>query len=144
MSEVIAPAANNPAPPHVEIQDAMSKLATPAEFREELQRVQARIERTDCFFSVIIFDVTGAHSAGLSLDVAHTLLNRTRTSDFVGWFDKKHVGVILDGCLICSALSFGNTVCQQISKWRHPPPAGAHSDLPGEVQNEPLAGTWVV
>lgn len=137
MPEAIVPTAAAPVAPHVEIQDAMSMLATPAEFREELQRVQARIERTECFFSVIIFDVTGPHSAGLSLDVAHTLLNRTRTSDFVGWFDRKHVGVILDGCLICSALSFGNSVCQQISKWRHPPRRATIQTFPAKFKTNP-------
>jgi lipopolysaccharide/colanic/teichoic acid biosynthesis glycosyltransferase len=107
--------------PHVEKQDALGLLASPAEFRGELLRSQARIERTDCFFAVVIFEVTGPTSGGLAQDVAHTLLNRTRTSDFVGWFDRKHVGVILDGCLVCSALSFGNSVCRQIAEWRHPP-----------------------
>ena len=137
MAEMIVPTSKTPPSPHVEIQDAMGMLATPAEFREELQRVQARIERTDCFFSVIVFDVTGPHSNGLSLDVAHTLLNRTRTSDFVGWFDRKHVGVILDGCLICSALSFGNSVCQQISRWRHPPRRATIQTFPAKFKTNP-------
>jgi lipopolysaccharide/colanic/teichoic acid biosynthesis glycosyltransferase len=137
MAEMIVPTNAVPAAPHVEIQDAMGMLATPAEFREELQRVQARIERTDCFFSVIMFDVTGPHSGGLNLDVAHTLLNRTRTSDFVGWFDRKHIGVILDGCLICSALSFGNSVCQQISKWRHPPRRATIQTFPAKYKTNP-------
>ncbi len=140
MPEAIAPTAAAPLERRVEIHDAIKMLATPAEFREELQRIQARIERTDCFFSVVIFDVTGPRSAGLSLDVAHTLLNRTRTSDFVGWFDRRHIGAILDGCLICSALSFGNSVCQQISKWRHPPQRATIQTFPAKFKgNSPLA-----
>jgi lipopolysaccharide/colanic/teichoic acid biosynthesis glycosyltransferase len=106
---------------HVAKQDSIGLLATPSEFREELHRVQARIERTDCFFSVVVFDTTGPSTRGLSRDIAHTLLNRSRDSDFVGWFDRHHIGVILDGCLVCSALSFGNSVCRQIAKWRRPP-----------------------
>jgi lipopolysaccharide/colanic/teichoic acid biosynthesis glycosyltransferase len=121
MSDGIHEATSELPASHVAKQDALGLLATPSEFREELQRVQARIERTNCFFSVVIFDLTGPGTRGMAQDVAHVLLKRSRTSDFVGWVDRNRIGVILDGCLVCSALSFGNSVCQQISAWRRPP-----------------------
>ncbi len=119
---------------------ALSLLANPAEFREELQRVQARIERTNCFFSVIIFDVGGAGNRGLDVDLAHTLLNRTRVSDFVGWFDRRKIGVILDGCLICSAISFGNAVSKHISAWRRPPRQATIQTFPSRYKVDHLVG----
>ena len=126
---------------HIEKQDALGLLASPGEFCEELSRSQARIERTDCFFAVVIFDVAGPNSGGLAQDVAHVLLNRTRTSDFVGWFDRKHVGVILDGCLVCSALSFGNSICRQVSEWRHPPRRATIQTFPARSDaSEPEGG----
>lgn len=121
---------------HISKNDALDKLATPSEFREELQRCQARIERTNSFFSIIIFDIRGAQSKTLDEDVAHTLLNRTRASDYVGWFDKNHIGVILDGCLVCSALNFGNSVCQHIAEWRTPPRRATIQTFPVEIKDE--------
>jgi len=121
---------------HISKHDALGMLATPSEFREELQRAQARIERTNSFFSIIVFDIKGPQCKGLTEDVAHALLNRTRASDYVGWFDRNHIGVILDGCLVCSALNFGNSVCQHIAEWRTPPRRATIQSFPVEIKDE--------
>ncbi len=115
---------------------ALYELSSPAEFKEELQRLQARIERTNSFFSVIVFDVGGNQNRGLAEDLAYTLINRTRSSDFIGWFDRNQIGVILDGCLVCSALNFGNTICKNIAKIRIPPRRATIQTFPVEFKPE--------
>ena len=112
------------------------ELATLYEFREELQRVQARIERTNGFFSIIIFDVRGSDNHGLVEELVDTLVNRIRASDFMGWFDHNSIGVILDGCLVCSALNFGNLICRQIAGRRSPPRRVLIQSFPTEWKSE--------
>ncbi|MBM4144163.1 MAG: sugar transferase [Lentisphaerae bacterium] len=98
------------------------QAATSAAFREELLRERARSDRTEQVFSVVMFEVPrSARGNALAGELSTLVPARMRATDFMGWFDRGHLAVILDSCLVCSALSFGNEICRRIGEKMRPP-----------------------
>ena len=96
--------------------------ATCAAFQEELLRERARSDRTQQLFSVVMFEVPRSRRGNELADLlSHLVPERMRATDFMGWFDLGHLAVILDNCLVCSALSFGNEICRRVSHTMRPP-----------------------
>lgn len=67
------------------------------EFHEILERERSRIDRNGHSFSLIIFDVGNTEENGAySKRLVKTLHSRgLRVTDEIGWFDKRHIGVVL-------------------------------------------------
>jgi len=96
--------------------------ATSTAFRDELLRERARSDRTEQVFSVVMFEVPRSRVGNrLADELSRMVPARMRATDFMGWFDRTHLAVILDSCLVCSALSFGNEICRRIAEKMTPP-----------------------
>ncbi len=98
-------------------------VATEREFRRELRRERAKIDRTDHVFSLMVFDVENPRADDrLAVRLVKALQTRVRATDRVGWFDATHVAVILDSCQLCAALSLGNAICAFVAREGGGPP----------------------
>ena len=66
-------------------------------FRYLLERERARAERTGQEFSLVVFDASRHNGTAVTCleDLARSLAARVRTSDEVGWFTDKSIGVVL-------------------------------------------------
>jgi len=67
------------------------------EFSDILMRERERSDRNSHSFSMVVFDVSGL-KGGEFRDLAEALMARRRRTDFIGWFDAGHLGVILADC----------------------------------------------
>jgi hypothetical protein len=64
------------------------------EFQALLERERARADRNGEEFSLIVFDVASSSPAAIPL--AEVLVQRVRSTDIVGWFQKKMVVLLTD------------------------------------------------
>ncbi len=112
--------AESPEKPREEMRQSFA--ATGDAFLQELRRERARVDRENQFFAVVMFQVPHSRAGDELADrLAKHVLGRMRATDYMGWFDHHHIAVILDSCLVCSALSFGNEICRELSKTTRPP-----------------------
>jgi len=111
--------------------------ATCAAFQDELLRERARSDRTQQLFSVVMFEVPRTRRGNELADLlSHIVPERMRATDFMGWFDLGHLAVILDNCLVCSALSFGNEICRRVSQTMRPPNRMIVQTFPAQFDKE--------
>jgi len=84
-------------------------------FRAILEREKARAERNCHTFSLLLFEVSksgGDNSQEHYL--VHSLVNRIRLTDEVGWFDQERIGVILPCSSAANTRRLADGVCQAI------------------------------
>jgi len=81
-------------------------------FRDILERERARAERTGHEFSVVVFDARRQNGTAIAClkDLARTLASRVRTSDEVGWFSDRSIGIALPATSAEGAWKFADDV----------------------------------
>lgn len=113
-------------------------VAMEREFRRELRRERAKIDRTRHVFSLVVFDVEQPRvDDRLAVRLIKALNARVRTTDRVGWFDATHVAVILDSCQLCAALSLGNAICELVAREGGAPPHFTVETYPSTARGTP-------
>ncbi len=113
-------------------------VATEHEFRRELRRERAKIDRTRHVFSLMVFDVENPRTDDrLAVRLIKALNARARGTDRVGWFDAAHVAVILDSCQLCAALSLGNAICELVAREGGAPPHFTVETYPSTARGAP-------
>lgn len=85
------------------------------QFHAILECEKARADRNAHQFSLVIFEISDAGGDTFQIHYfTHLLVNRVRESDETGWFDNKHIGVILPDTPNVGAQRFADTVCEVV------------------------------
>ena len=85
-------------------------------------RMRAGADRNQHVFSLLLFNVGDPEVNRLAVQyLAHVLTNRVRLTDEVGWFDDKHMGVLLPYTSTDGAQKLANNICQAIATKASPP-----------------------
>lgn len=84
-------------------------------FRDLLERERARAERSGQEFSLVVFDASRQNGTAIAClkELAQALATRVRTSDEVGWFSDKSIGVVLPATSAEGAWKFADDVARR-------------------------------
>jgi hypothetical protein len=99
---------------------ARRRIYSAEEFRTILGRERARANRNGHGFSLISFDV-GSPDTTSARRLLHMLTYRVRSTDEVGWLDRRCVGVILPYTLPAGAWKLADDLYQLMSNEISPP-----------------------
>jgi lipopolysaccharide/colanic/teichoic acid biosynthesis glycosyltransferase len=90
-----------------------SILQSKESFRASVIRERQRVDRNQHLFSLLLFTVGKQNSNGVTAQqLAHLLAERIRSTDEVGWFDNKRIGVILPYACAKGAYKLANEICK--------------------------------
>jgi lipopolysaccharide/colanic/teichoic acid biosynthesis glycosyltransferase len=82
-------------------------------FRASVIRERQRVDRNQHLFSLLLFTVGKQNSNGvIAQQLAHLLAERIRSTDEAGWFDNKHIGVILPYTCTDGAYKLADEICK--------------------------------
>ncbi len=85
-------------------------------FRAILGNEQDRVSRSQHEFSLLLFNIdSGRTGSGQLQDLEDALTGRIRAIDEVGWFDGKHLGVILPYTSAAGAQMLAVDICRALS-----------------------------
>ncbi len=95
------------------IREQQRVTPNPQQLRVVLDRERRRADRHDHQFSFVLFESTDAqlHAAAFQQLVA-VLTHRLRSTDEFGWFDQRHVGVVLPYTSADGAQKLAGDICQ--------------------------------
>ena len=99
---------------------APHRICSAEEFRTILGRERSRSNRNGHGFSLIAFDV-GSPDTASARRLLHMLTRRVRSTDEVGWLDRRCVGVILPYTLPAGAWKLADDLYQLMSNEISPP-----------------------
>jgi len=103
-------------PSRLRRQQGLYVIYSTEDFYEVIERERARADRSNQRFSLVVFDVDLPNIANTKHEhVVSVLSSRLRISDEIGWFDKRHIGMILPDTLEEGALKLADEVCQEIN-----------------------------
>ena len=91
-------------------------LLTPEHMTIAVQRETARADRNGAQFALVLFRTRNKDLQSLSnIRLAKIVLHRVRATDDVGWFDERHLAVLLPDTAPAGAWRFADQVCTLIS-----------------------------
>ena len=106
------------------------------ELRVAIRREQARV-RGGGEFAVVLFRVKAAGPKGRSLlpanRLAGVLLRAAGEADAVGWFDKRHLCVVMPGISAAAAGVSAARVCDAMARGGGPRPRAVACGYPGRT-----------
>ena len=88
-------------------------IRTAEEFRAIINRERARTNRNGHVFSLVVFDPLDEDNV-CTRRLAEVLSHRVRTTDEIGWFDERRIGVVLPYTPSDAARKVPDDVCQII------------------------------
>lgn len=92
---------------------AFSIIQSKESFRASVIRERQRVDRNQHLFSLLLFTVGKQNSnSAIAQQLAHLLAERIRSTDEAGWFDNKHIGVILPHTGADGAYKLANEICK--------------------------------
>ncbi len=101
----------------------MSHINSTEAFRAILERERDRADRYGHKFSLVLFYVGKTQTNDkLATCLVHVLTQRKRSTDELGWFDEKQIGIVLLDTSADGAWKVADDVCQSI-EFTTPPPA---------------------
>ena len=72
------------------------QICSEKEFVKIIENERARADRNNLFFSLILFDIASIDAEKVSIGrLIESITRRIRKVDNVGWYDNRHIGVIL-------------------------------------------------
>jgi lipopolysaccharide/colanic/teichoic acid biosynthesis glycosyltransferase len=93
----------------------LNRIHSADEFRLLLERERVRTERTGVKFSLVIFDVESQENPLVNLErLAEVLTHRVRSTDGMGWFGEREIGVLLINTSMEGAWKFASEILQKI------------------------------
>jgi len=116
------PIAPTKAPPKLADVRGSDEIRTREHMLHTLHRERARADRTNHEFSLVLFRVKQAAKVTHSVErLIRTCVARARTTDEVGWFNEKFLGVILPDTNSTGAWRFAEDVCELVAGKMHRP-----------------------
>jgi lipopolysaccharide/colanic/teichoic acid biosynthesis glycosyltransferase len=75
---------------------SVGRLQSPERLDAAIRLEQARVDRHEHAFSLVLFDTGNLEANGTAVQsLVHSLLDRIRSTDEIGWFDVHRIGVLL-------------------------------------------------
>lgn len=102
---------------------ALNRIYSMEELRALIEQERSRVDRGGTQFSLVVFEIdNNAKTNGTHLEylVVDTLLNRVRSTDNIGWFDKKRIAVLLHNTREGGARCFARDFQELIVNIGHP------------------------
>jgi lipopolysaccharide/colanic/teichoic acid biosynthesis glycosyltransferase len=97
-------------------------------FRASVIRERQRVDRNQHLFSLLLFTVSKQNSNGvIAQQLAHLLAERIRSTDEAGWFDNKHIGVILPYTCTDGAYKLAEEICKEFDPKAMVPEYAVHT-----------------
>ena len=91
----------------------LSSIQPQEQFRDMIMRMRAGADRNQHVFSLLLFYVSDLEANRVAVQyLAHTVANRIRIPDEVGWFDNKRIGVLLPYTSTDGAQKLADDICQ--------------------------------
>jgi lipopolysaccharide/colanic/teichoic acid biosynthesis glycosyltransferase len=111
-----------------------------------IRRETSRADRTGREFSVVLFRVKPAGRRGRKPAVstcrlARALLGRIRETDDVGWFDDRHLCVVLPETPVAGARVFAARTCDEVARYQLRPAATVYGYPRDPVVEAPVPGS---
>jgi lipopolysaccharide/colanic/teichoic acid biosynthesis glycosyltransferase len=97
----------------------LNGLLTQEEFLYALHRERARADRTGREFSMIVFQpsVDASPNPRARVKLARAIIQRSRETDEIGWFDEQSIGALLFDCAVPAARQFAADVYRTIGEF---------------------------
>lgn len=96
--------------------DGLYAIYSTDDFYEILERERARADRSNQFFSLVVFDVGLPRiDTATAKRVVSFLASRVRISDEIGWFNEHRIGVVLPDTSSEGAWKLADEVCHEIN-----------------------------
>jgi lipopolysaccharide/colanic/teichoic acid biosynthesis glycosyltransferase len=97
-------------------EQAASIIQPQEPFRALIIHERQRVDRNQHMLSLLLFNVGKRNIDGVKeQNFAHILNNRIRSTDEVGWFDSKHIGVILPYTNAEGAHKLAKDICKTVT-----------------------------
>ena len=94
----------------------LRQMLTPEHMTIAVQRETARADRNGAQFALVLFRTRNKDLQSLSnIRLAKIVLHRVRATDDVGWFDERHLAVLLPDTAPSGAWRFADQVCTLIA-----------------------------
>jgi len=91
-------------------------------FRTSILRERRRVDRNQRMLSLLLFNIGDPEANSVAEQyLAHILANRIRSTDEVGWFESKHIGVILPYTSRGGTHKLADDICKAITSKASPP-----------------------
>jgi hypothetical protein len=94
-------------------------LLSPAQLNEAMVRESTRVDRKtpgSGSLSMVLFRLPNRNDRRSVVRLAHTILRRIRVTDDLGWFDKKHLGLLLPDTPAAGAWRLAQDVCDIVAQ----------------------------
>jgi len=96
--------------------NTVSIIQSQESFRASIIHEQQRVNRNRHILSLLLFTVDKQTANGLTAQqVAHLLAKRIRSTDKAGWYDNKHIGVILPYTYAEGAHKLADEICRSFN-----------------------------
>jgi lipopolysaccharide/colanic/teichoic acid biosynthesis glycosyltransferase/GGDEF domain-containing protein len=107
---------------HLRQVKALNGIYSIAEFHALLERERARADRNSHEFSLLVFDMEQAAMDGVSMErLAQTITRRVRSTDVVGWYKERDIGIFLPDTPAPGAWKLAEDLCQTLVITAAPP-----------------------
>jgi lipopolysaccharide/colanic/teichoic acid biosynthesis glycosyltransferase len=94
--------------------NSFSIIQSKESFHASVIRERQRVDRNQHLFSLLLFTVGKQNSNGvIAQQLAHLIAERIRSTDEAGWFDNKHIGVILPYTCADGAYKLAEEICKE-------------------------------
>lgn len=100
----------------------LSSIEPQEQFHATIRRERVGADRNQHVFSLLLFNIGDPKANSVEVQhLAHVLANRIRSTDEVGWFYNKHIGVLLRYTSTDGAQKLADDICQAIAAKALPP-----------------------
>ena len=132
----------------------VGRLQPPDEFGAAIRLEQARLDRNEHAFSLVVFEADDPKAnTAVAEALVRSLSNRIRSTDEIGWFDDRRIGVLLPYTSRDGAQKFVDDISRAIDAGAAPPeytiysyPSDWHSDNghgdSGQLYFTDICGQW--
>ena len=113
--------------------NTFSIIQSQESFRASIIHERQRVDRNQHILSLLLFTVGKQNTNGvIAQQLAHLLAERIRSTDEVGWFDNKRIGVILPDTCADGAYKLANEICKTFNPETSVPKYVVHTYPPNE------------
>ena len=108
--------------------NTVSIIQSQESFRALIIRERQRVDRNQHILSLLLFTIDKQNANGIAVQqLAHILAERIRSTDEAGWFDSKHIGVMLPYTRADGAYKLADDICKVVNPEASIPEYAVHT-----------------